>query len=148
MPVLIAGVLMSGGWSAGVEKPADRLLRKEVRVAVSFWAERGVTACPDGVLAVTGTDMYEATGVQDRPGSRVLGAGRECKIALPSWSVTPQRRRFVDDREYECRIVVHEVGHALGLRHAKSGVMRRYVNYAPTPWVCLRHRNHMSGGWK
>ena len=105
-------------------------LNRGTALAVGFWADRNVTGCTDGIEATI------------RPLSGADGFGGACRIVIAPWVLTrleasrkltrPKARIAV---EQFCALVVHEVGHALGLPHTAEGVMRPDGGRA-IPWAC------------
>jgi hypothetical protein len=140
----------------GGERPADGLLWEEVRVALGYWADRGVEPCPtlNVMIADDLSDPLDApTPANEMPGE-IAGRGGACQLWINS-EITRQTRRDlpkpvyrVQSLEDECATVVHEVRHALpggaeggvdGAGHTESGVMAADDSQGRViPGVCSR----------
>lgn len=108
-----------------VRPSADAQLAAETQLAVDFWRARNVTACPTGITTL----------LADFPGLQNDG-GLDCAIYFDAWTIAKRRvdgRLYQVDNEGECTLVVHEVGHAMGLDHTATGVM---APVAEAPWEC------------
>lgn len=139
------------------ERPADGLLLDEVNVALEFWADRGVTGCPDGIRAVIADDLTHPDDPPEPDEVALMppftgGRGGGCALVVSS-EITRQTRRDLsepdwrrDSLEEECGIVVHEVRHALpggteggvdGMGHTATGIMGADFDWwTDTPWDC------------
>lgn len=102
---------------------ADAQLSAELHVARQFWAARGVTGCPQGISVYAShlMDGTDAAGWSE-VGSCVAVVNAGFVGQLRSWSTRGALNSWAY-RADECMLVTHEVGHALGLGHARSGVM-------------------------
>jgi hypothetical protein len=155
--VMTVGMLLGAGPAragyVGERAATDALLTQEVQLAVAFWADRGVVGCGQGI-AMSWADSLAGPDVL-----WVAGRGGDCHIWLNvthvrrSLRIPPARHRRMhgelvvvgaadgdrrDGAIAECRIVVHEVGHALGLQHTPTGVMSAAPDMDGTPWACRK----------
>lgn len=131
-------------WTAENQRPADKQLRAQARLAVEFWAERNVTGCPDGIKATISDKIRNS----EDPHDRADGLGGQCEIVISEDLTKVARARggrrwMTAARTEECTTVVHEVFHALpggneggvdGLGHTDGGVMD--ASMPETPWDC------------
>lgn len=103
-----------------------------VSMALAFWHARNVPGCDGGVTAWTAPSLADRDGIVNP-----FGRGGGCEIWL-STEIEADLNAAVPYRPalgFACAIVFHEVGHALGLPHAPSGVMAVATSY---PFECLQ----------
>jgi hypothetical protein len=115
------------------EYPADERVRAAVAVAIGFWGERNVTSCPFGISAMVAPSLLDVDG-------DAAARGGGCRIwvrqdNLAAFRQPGTRRWRVYGATDECALIVHEVGHALGLEHTPDGVMAAGGPQA-VPWAC------------
>lgn len=117
----------------GDEKPAPLAFVQVVQgPARAFWADRGVTNCPDGLV------VYQSTNAS-RYG---WGAGAACRVWISDdlAGVLDQDRFGRSEMIDACQALTHETGHALGLGHTPTGVMSASLAapepHAWAPWFC------------
>ena len=97
--------------------PADGQLWEEVKIAQAYWSFFEADPCP--VITPSIIDLPvsdEAAIIQMASGWSVIGS---CAMALtPEFAAETRRSRSTYYAlRHECAVVVHEVGHALGLSH-------------------------------
>jgi hypothetical protein len=148
---LIIPALAAGSYPG--ERPADKHLLREVDVALSFWADRYVTGCPDGITATIADSLDDpAEPAEAHMVGIIAGRGGDCRIWVHADITTETRRALrrpkerIDALEQECALVVHEVRHALpggnvggidGEGHSESGIMAAEDERMDVPWDCL-----------
>lgn len=141
----IASPPAAADWTTGPTRAADAQLLAEVDLAVEFWAARGVTGCPNGIVA------RFAKKITDGTGQHADGLGGQCELFISESLARIVRARGArwwrrSGLREECTTVVHEVKHALpggteggvdGLGHTDGGVMDGSL-FVETPWECTR----------
>src|SRR5215204_5032028 len=84
----------------------------ETQLAERYWAAPGLSSCGLIVPSIAAAPAELRTAV----GWAVVGS---CKFQLATWFTAFTRTQRPDyyTLQYECAVVVHETGHALGLQH-------------------------------
>jgi hypothetical protein len=136
--VLAAGTVLAFAGSAsaqdgsgpfpGERAATDPVMLSEVALGVSYWAERGVSSCPDGIVTLTAPDLGTTDG---------LGVLAGCKLWIRDGMIsgtTDRDRRATE--EWRCMLILHEVGHALGLEHSPGDPVMDADTLVPQP-ECL-----------
>lgn len=119
-----------------------------IDVALTYWRDRNLTACPAGV----------ATYMADTLPDYATGLGGSCAAWLARQPLHDERTYLdfpttVDRRvaaQHECAMWTHELGHALGLGHTSDGTVMD-PQHLGMPVACVlwartafpaRHRLH------
>lgn len=137
--VVVALAVLAVVAAASYGYPGQRLTQDgqtldEVALAVDYWKAHDVTGCPQGITT------YDADDLLDGDQVHAAGRGMDCTIWLNAPYLAGLRSRlnrseWRDDLLQECGIVMHEVGHALGLPHREDGGVMS-VPIRTVPWEC------------
>lgn len=129
--------------ASAVAAPPDGQTWAELQVARTFWAERGLTGCPEA------TPEIGIPGIPWKERLFVLGyhdPERPCSINIAPW-LARQARTGPDRRYYaamECATVAHELAHAAGWHppgepdayHSQTGLMAEKMEDNAFPYAC------------
>jgi hypothetical protein len=118
--VLAAGIVLAFAGAASAQEGAgpfpgeraatDPVMLSEVALGISYWSKRGVSGCPDGIVTLSAPDLGATDG---------LGVLAGCKLWIRDGMIsgtTAGDRRATE--AWRCMLILHEVGHALGLEHS------------------------------
>lgn len=139
LPVIALTILLAVAAPARAQQiPSDARLDSAVFVAVDFWAERGVTGCPGGIVA-HGWRKLSVAGHSSQCHIWINAVIQKAANNGPWWL-------RIMDATTECALVVHEVGHSLGIEHTNGGLMDPvYWAHSP-PYDCRRWARNMYSG--
>lgn len=128
------------------QRPADARTEKLVGIALEFWADRGITGCPNGIRSWTAADLMDVDITSEF--MVPFGRGRACEV----WFLREQLHTYRydsyparDGAGDECADVFHEVRHALpggteggidGHGHTADGIMAAQPEVVP--WACRK----------
>lgn len=126
--VLALAPAAASAYSFAGELPLhDPIVDAAANFAIDYWAQRGLTACPDGRSLYIVDDLASASGEP----MAVAAVTSGCDVWFDSFTIA-SAQAFYRSRTREqaagifagvCFIVTHEFGHTVGLPHAQRGVM-------------------------
>lgn len=122
---VVLSTLLVGSAHAAVPKgagPADGQFWEEVKIAQEYWAVRGYRSCDLVIPSIAPIPPNPAWSAEEVEVAAIAVVGwsvvGSCKVQLvPSFAELTRVDTDYFELRHECAIVVHEVGHALGLQH-------------------------------
>lgn len=120
----------------------ERVTWAQINLAVAYWEARGVTGCPSGIRSWWVPQLPSSTGGGDVAAERAW----DCELWMNDVFV-PDDLGPSTRLARQCAIIVHGVGHALGLLHTDTGVMST-AGDSEVPLECHEWAREIRSTWR